>query len=628
MVLKSTDALTVIADGLGWIEKSCEKRGLLKLFDNHIGAQRFFCQFLNAAFDLELKLMDNDRPNYPAIDLGDKTKRIAYQITTEKKSDKVQDTLDTFVKHKLNQDYDALKILVIGHRQKTYQVVKVPVGLKFDCDQDILDINGLIKIIDTLDTPHLEKLRAIIEREIKGLPTRGLAALRSKFVGLSLSSALLVSAALAARRGELTFDIGVDRDGFSTVRTSEVYPPERMLRYTATAETTGGEKRIVVKPDMGYLTTLESGAPIEAIKFFHNPFLCQFPNLDVTFVNNTRETLAVTGAMFEVAESVPDMRPLILFKDDNARMILRISNDGWGTVRNAVLRCNIVPTGSEEIRPDPPIGHISIAGPYRHEFAIGDFEEKYELNLESTVAGLGVDIKAIMEAGFRSQMLYVEYAMRNGLDEEAWQHFGRFPNLDTNDAWKPFPDGYAVVAGLLEYDEDSGGGVTTRRSLPFRVRIFLFKTWLSVPMPPSYQYNVSLRPDGKNYKVFCPVSHSLKMGEADRIRIYIACERSATHTFRIRWLLNGGKEAISEPIALTHFVPRTWSRRRKTMIEVGPPPQDASDQPPQGPGSNIGCVEQTILDMEAIFAARNRAENEREKQSPPPGDKPAEHLSP
>ena len=306
------------------------------------------------------------------------------------------------------------------------------------------------------------------------------------------------------------------------------------------------------------------GAPIEAIKFFHDPFLCQFPNLDVTFVNNTGETLAVIGATFEVAESVPDMRPLIIFKDANARMILAIRNEGWGTVRNAVLKCNIVPTGSEEIRPDPPIGHISIAGPYRHEFAIGDFEDKYELNLESTFARLGVDIPAIMEAGFRPQPLYVEYAMDNGLDRELWQHHGRFPQLDANDAWKPFLDGYAAVAGVLEYDEDSGGGATTRRSLPFRVRVFLFRTKLSVPMPPSYQYSVSLKPDGKQYEVFCPVSQALKAGEPDRIRIYVACERSATHKFRIKWLLNDGKEKISEPIVLTHFVPRTWSKRRKT----------------------------------------------------------------
>jgi hypothetical protein len=574
MVFKRTDALAVIADGLAWIKMSCEQRGLLKLFDNNVVAQRFFCQLLNAAFDLDLQVMDDVRTNYPAIDLGDSTNRIAYQITTDKRSDKVQSTLEKFVQHGLNQHYDALKILVIGDRQSTYTAVEVPDGLKFDCDQDILDIQGLLKKIDCLDIAHLDRLQAIFEQEMKYRSTCVLAAHGSQLAGL-------------------TVDMGVDRDGFANVRTSESYSPERMLRYTCTKEEAGDEERLVIKPDMGYLSRLESGAPIEAIKFFHNPFLCQFPNLDVTFVNNTGETLAVTGAMFEVAESVPDMRPLILFKDDNARMILAIRNEGWGTVRNAVLKCNIVPTGSEEIRPDPPIGHITTAAPYGHEFAIGDFEDYYRLNLEATFASLGVDIPAITEAGFRSQQMYVLHAMQNGFDREALQHLARFPNLDVNDTWKPFPDGYAVVAGVLEYDEDSGGGVTTRRSLPFRVRVFLFNIKYSLPMPPSYQYNVSLEPEGKQYEVFCPVSQSLKVGEADRIRIYVACERSAAHTFRIKWLLNGGKEAISEPIVLRHFVPRTWSGQLKTRCEVGPL-KDASAEPPQVPGSNVGCVEASL----------------------------------
>jgi hypothetical protein len=305
MVFKSADTLRVIADGLAWIETSCERRGLLKLFDNNIAAQPFFCKLLNTVFDLNLQVMDHVHANYPAIDLGDKTNRIAYQITTEKRGEKVQGTLDAFVRNSLNQDYDALKILVIGDRQSTYKTVKVPDGLKFDCDEDILDIPRLLKTIESLDIAHLERLQALLDQEMKYPPSCALAARRRQLVGL-------------------TVDIGVDRDGFANVRTGESYPPERMLRYTFTKDAAGDEERLVIEPDMGYLSTLESGAPIEAIKFFHDPFLCQFPNLDVTFVNNTGETLAVKGAMFEVAESVPDMRPLILFKDGNARMILAI----------------------------------------------------------------------------------------------------------------------------------------------------------------------------------------------------------------------------------------------------------------------------------------------------------------
>ena len=186
MVFKRTDALAVIADGLAWIKMSCEQRGLLKLFDNNIVAQRFFCQLLNAIFDLELRVMDDVRPNYPAIDLGDSTNRIAYQITVEKRSDKVQSTLEKFVQHGLDQEYDTLKILVIGDRQATYNAVEVPDGLGFDCDKDILDIVGLLKYVDRLDTAQLEKLRAIFEQETKYCSTSVLASHGFQLSGLSI----------------------------------------------------------------------------------------------------------------------------------------------------------------------------------------------------------------------------------------------------------------------------------------------------------------------------------------------------------------------------------------------------------------------------------------------------------
>ncbi len=167
MVFKRTDSLGAIADGLAWIRVSCEQRGWLKLFDNHIVAQRFFCRFLNAAFHLHLVEMDLVQANFPAIDLGDTTNRIAYQVTTERGGDKVQHTLDKFVEHELEKQYDTLRILIVGSRQSTYKSVIVPHSLQFDCDEDILGIEELVKYIGSLDSNRLEQLQTILADELK-----------------------------------------------------------------------------------------------------------------------------------------------------------------------------------------------------------------------------------------------------------------------------------------------------------------------------------------------------------------------------------------------------------------------------------------------------------------------------
>ena len=572
MVFKRTEALTMIADALGRIKSSCEHRGLLHLFDNHTVAQHFFCRLLNAAYDLNLVELDNLEENFPAIDLGDTKKRIAYQVTTEKVSEKVTTTLEKFSQHHLDEQFDTLKILVIGNRQRTYNAVGIPDNLKFSTTDDIIDITGLLKHIGTLDTARLEAIQQILEEEVTS-PLK-----------LSLSARGL---------GGLSIDIGVVRDPPAHIDPSDNFTDDRVLRYTVSKES-GEEDVTVISPQMEYLSQMGK-TPLEAIPFFWNPFKCHYPSLDITFVNNTGGTLVVTEAVFEVAESVPDITPVIVLKDDNARMTLVIDNDGWGKICNPVIRCNILPTGETESRPDPLIGHIPVAEPYGHEFQLPDFEETVTLDLADTFATLGVDVQAIRASRPLGQIPCVNHAMQNGLDVNLWQHYGRFPDLDTNEAWAPFPDGYAVIAGTLDCKDDNGSAY----SIPFRARVFLFQNKFNLPMPPSYTYNAMLEPEGNKYEVLCPVVHSLQNGEADRIHIRVGCLRSATHKFRMKWRLNGGQALVSGPLTLRHFVPRRWAGQRRSRAGVG---QEEEVQLP-APNTQMGCVEASIRSMSGIQAA-------------------------
>lgn len=581
MVLHRTGLLTGIADGLGAIKSSCQARGLLHLFDNNKVAQHFFCRLLNEVYDLELVELDNLEENYPAIDLGDSKKRIAYQITTTKKSDKVTKTLETYCRHGLEAQFDRVVILVIGDRQGTYDAVEIPEGMKFSTADDIIDIDCLLKHIATLDTPRLQAITKVLAEEV--------------------TSPLKLSHAAKGLDG-LSIDIGVQREPSGNVDPNDKFTDDRVLRYTVTKEK-GDEDVTVISPLMGYLSRMGQ-EPLEAISFFHNAFKCDYPSLDVAFVNNTSETQVVKEAVFEVSESVPDITPIIIFKDNNARMNLDIYNEGWGKVCNPVIRCNIFPTGVAypERHPDPPIGHIPVAEPYAHTFHLPHFEDFTTLELAETLSKLGVDLEAIRAARHLGQTPMVLYAMQHGLDTVLYQHYGRFPDLETGDAWALFPDGYAVLAGVIEYADEDGKGY----SVPFRVRVFLFQVKYDIPMPPSYTYNVMLEPQGKKYEVVCQAVHSLQKGEADRILIRVGCPRSATHCFRIRWRLNGDRELVSGPIKLKHFVPRRRAHQSKKRGEIGQVEEVQS--PP--PGEQLGCVEasiRTAMELSAVGARARQA---------------------
>jgi hypothetical protein len=118
-MFNSGDYLRSIADGLSRVERTCELQGILRLFDDHVLAERFFCRLLNSAYQIQLQHMEQIQSNHPAFDLGDGQSRVAYQITTDKTGEKVQHTLDKFVEKGFEKQYDRLRILIIGNRQTT-----------------------------------------------------------------------------------------------------------------------------------------------------------------------------------------------------------------------------------------------------------------------------------------------------------------------------------------------------------------------------------------------------------------------------------------------------------------------------------------------------------------------------
>ena len=318
----------------------------------------------------------------------------------------------------------------------------------------------------------------------------------------------------------------------------------------------------------------------------------QFPSLDVVLVNNSTRTLVVSEAILEVATSRPDFSPVIVIPSNTCRMKLIVRNEGWGKISNAVLRCNLLPTSNRGYMPDPPIDHIEIATEFAHEFAIGDFAEAAEIDLRDTLRTLGVDIEAIDTAPSRNQMLFAMHAMQNGGDVGHAKHMGRFPDVEDDNAWSPFPDGYVVVAGRLDFDSVNHLGVDTRFSLPVRARVFMFNERFDQPMPPSYQYSAELEHTGADYEVPVKLCQTLRTGEADRFTIRIACTQSAFHDFRIRWHFVGGLSCQSYNIRLHHFVPRTFACEESESVENSQFDPERSDVRTVHKGD---CVEQSLL---------------------------------
>lgn len=396
------------------------------------------------------------------------------------------------------------------------------------------------------------------------------------------------------------FEVGVLPNPPQDGRVVEFHPQSRTLTYTSRAS----REALAISPSMRYQEAAASGLPIDPVEHYWNPFRCQFPALDVVLVNNSVKTLVLVEAVVEVAISKPDFSPLIVIPSNTWGMKLQIKNEGWGKISNAKLRCNLLPTQANGYMPDPPIHHIEIGEEFSHSFEIGDFAESAEVDLRDTLRDLGVDIDAINKAPKRSQMIYAMNAMQRGEDTRHAKHMGRFPDMENDKAWSPFPDGYVVVAGLLEFDAADADGEESHYSLPIRARVFMFDVRLDQPIPPSYQYSAELEHTGVDYEVPVKLSQTLKPGEADRFTIRLACTQSAFHEFRIRWRFVGGLSSRSYPIRLHQLVPRTFSVEQAESVEnSGFDPETADGQVVE----TGDCVEQSL--MMAMSVAQARAQS-------------------
>ena len=116
----------------------------------------------------ELENLNVEDTNTPAIDLGDKETKTAYQITSTPSSEKVKRTLEKFVARELYKEYDRLVIYILTEKQSRYQSKKIDEIIDgkftFDRKNDILDYSDLLKEISGFPLEKARKVANILEQ--------------------------------------------------------------------------------------------------------------------------------------------------------------------------------------------------------------------------------------------------------------------------------------------------------------------------------------------------------------------------------------------------------------------------------------------------------------------------------
>ncbi|MDI9882384.1 SMEK domain-containing protein [Flectobacillus longus] len=95
-------------------------------FSINIHAENILINVLNKIYDCNLENVNYvEGKTYPSIDLRDKVKRIAFQVTSTANLEKVKHTLAKFIENDLYKGFDSVYILIITEKQKKYDQTKI-----------------------------------------------------------------------------------------------------------------------------------------------------------------------------------------------------------------------------------------------------------------------------------------------------------------------------------------------------------------------------------------------------------------------------------------------------------------------------------------------------------------------
>lgn len=142
----------------------CGPSGLTNL---HKHCENFVMRLLNIVYDYDLENLNKKVSTFPGLDLGSVTKGIGYQVTSEKTSPKVDDTIDKVTRYGHYHTFSDIRIFMMLGKQSSYSI-QVPTLFAFDWKKNLWDFDDVLRDIQHLPVNKLKEVFEFMESELPG----------------------------------------------------------------------------------------------------------------------------------------------------------------------------------------------------------------------------------------------------------------------------------------------------------------------------------------------------------------------------------------------------------------------------------------------------------------------------
>jgi len=142
--------------------------GALGLLNINKHSEHFIQRILNLTYGYELDNLNKETSNFPGLDLGDTGEGIAFQISSTRKSEKIDHTLSQCLKYKHYEKFASINVFLLTSKQSSYSINTVTEPFfSFSPEKNIWDFNDLFKDIEKLPPSVMEILHNFIRTELR-----------------------------------------------------------------------------------------------------------------------------------------------------------------------------------------------------------------------------------------------------------------------------------------------------------------------------------------------------------------------------------------------------------------------------------------------------------------------------
>lgn len=172
--MKHISLLNEFREELTSLSREIETSSSMGHFDINKVCEDLVCGLFRELFGLaQLRNLNNEeKQNFPGIDLADDQARIAIQVTSTPNLGKIKDSITTFLRYKFNDKYDRLIVFILTKKQGSYSQSAIDQSTQeaflFDVIRDVMDYTDLAAKAANVSPQILTKAVSILRSYTRG----------------------------------------------------------------------------------------------------------------------------------------------------------------------------------------------------------------------------------------------------------------------------------------------------------------------------------------------------------------------------------------------------------------------------------------------------------------------------